>query len=104
MVKNMEKIGSSQLDALSATFTQIPATPEAAKEFEKASHGFISMSLAKSLKDFKLKTSFKIVVKLDNTRRLARASATTTTTSTTTTYCESAASELLEARLRHFEA
>ena len=62
------------------------------------------MSLEKILKNFKLNTSFKKLVNLDNTRRLARASATTTTPSTTTMCCENAANELSEARLRRFEA
>ena len=53
--------------------------------------------MVKILKDFKLTRSFKKVVNLDNSRRLARAS-------TTTTCCESAASELLQALLRLFEA
>ena len=62
------------------------------------------MSLEKSLKNFNLKTSFKNMVNLDNSRRLATASATTTTTSTTTTFCESAGSELLQGLLRLFQA
>ena len=62
------------------------------------------LSLVKILKDFNLTRSFKKVVNLDYTKRFARASATTTTTSTTTTCCESAASELLQALLRLFEA
>ena len=79
-------------------------TPEAAVQFKKASSRLVSMSLVKVLKDFNLRTSFKIMVKLGNTRRLARASATTTTTSTRLSCCQSAASELLQARLRLFEA
>ena len=79
-------------------------TPEAAEDFEKAWNGFISMSLEIILKDFELTRSFKNVVNLDNSMRLARASATTTTTSTTTTCCESAASELLQALLSLLEA
>ena len=66
--------------------------------------GFFSLRLVKILKDFNLTRSFKIVVNLDYTKRFARASATTTTTSTPTTCCESAASELLQALLRLFEA
>ena len=62
------------------------------------------MSLERILRDFNLKTSFKNMVNLDNSGRLARASARTTTTSTMTTCCESAASELLQALLRRFEA
>ena len=79
-------------------------TPEASEEFEKASSGFISMSLVKILKDFNLTRSFKNVVNFYNTRRLPSASATTTTTSTMTTCCRSAASELPKALLRLFEA
>ena len=62
------------------------------------------MSFVKSLKNSKLTRRVKKVVNLDNSRRLARPSATTTTPSTTTTCCESAASELLQALLRLFEA
>ena len=65
---------------------------------------FISLSLVKILKDFNSTRSFKKVVNLDYTKRFDRASATTTTTSTTTTCWESAASELLQALLRLFEA
>ena len=59
------------------------------------------MSLQKTLKIFNLKTSFKNMVKLDNSGQLARASTTTTTPSTTTT---SAVSKLLQALLRLFDA
>ena len=51
----------------------------------------ISMNLDKILKDFKLTTSFKTMVNLDNTRRLAKSSATTTTSSGTMTRCKKAA-------------
>ena len=80
------------------------ATPEAAADFEKTHRAFISLSLVKILKDFSLTRSFKKVVNFDYRKGLARASATTTTTSTTTTCCKSAASELLQALLRLFEA
>ena len=79
-------------------------TPGASEEFEKASRGFISLSLVKILKEFNLTRSFKNVVNFYNTRRLPSASATTTTTSTTTTCCSSAGSELPEALLRLSEA
>ena len=62
------------------------------------------MYLDRIVKDFKLKTSLKKSVSLENTRRLARASATTTTTSTTTTCCEAASSQLLQVLLRRFES
>ena len=61
------------------------------------------MSLEQILKDFNLKTSFRNMVNLDNSRRLARGSATTMTTSTTTMCCKSATSKLLQALLRLFE-
>ena len=78
--------------------------PEASEELEKASSGFISLSLVKTLKDFKLTRRFKYVVNFYNTRRLCSAPVTTTMTSTGTTCCKSAASVLPEASLKLFEA
>ena len=76
----------------------------AAADFKKTPRALISLSLVQIVKHFKLTRSFKYVVSLDNSKRLARASATTTTTSTTTTCCESPASEHLQALLMLFEA